>query len=515
MAGRSDIEAGKAYVRLYVKQDTFLSQLGKIGPVATKWALGVGAAITGAFAAATAAVGMATKSFIEAGSELDDMSQRTGVAADILGSLKYAAEQSGTSMSALENGIRRMQRVIVDAANGSKSAADSLSMLGLSAQDLTGLNADEQIKLIADRISGIQDPTVKAAAAMEVFGRSGTELLPMLSAGAEGIQKLQDRARELGIVLSNEDAAAAAELGDRFDDLWLSIQAMAVQLGASLAPALTEVLSIVQEQITAGVKWLQGNKHLITQFTTELVPAIEKAIKAASSFARIIDWITRIEGVDWMTGNLTMRKGGGPPDGEVAGMLPSESVTGEQFGGTSPPAATPRSPIGTGDAEFDAFMAAEEQAFFDAMMRDFEAARDVAASVLTGQEKFDAYMAHLDDLFAKGLIDLETFSRAFDAARERFDVQMPEEPRKPGPGLTADKVPSWDTDGFHDSSSLRRSSVAGSFSAAGLVALGGGQQAIEKVAKNTEDIAKNTKESDRKTGELLDKIDAIGLEAIA
>src|SRR5690606_10915005 len=244
----------------------FLSTLTSVGVTTAKWAAGIGAAITGALTASTAA-------FIKLGSQLQDMSAKTGVSAEILGELKYAAEQSGASLDDVERAIFRMNRTIADAADGTQSAVDALAKLGLTAHDLIGKSADKQMQMIADSLAAIEDPTLRSAAAMEVFGRGATALLPLLNEGAAGMQALQDRARELGIVLSGEDVAAAEALGDSFDDLWLSIHAVAVQTGAALAPALDEALKIVQEHVTAGVEWVKGNRELIGQFVDGMIPA--------------------------------------------------------------------------------------------------------------------------------------------------------------------------------------------------------------------------------------------------
>ena len=43
----------------------------------------------------------------------------------------------------------------------------------------------------------MQDPTLRAALAMEVFGKSGTRLLPLLADGAKGLEEYQRKAREV------------------------------------------------------------------------------------------------------------------------------------------------------------------------------------------------------------------------------------------------------------------------------------------------------------------------------
>ncbi len=135
-----------------------------------------------------------------------------------------------------------MQKFLASAAEGSAGATESLSALGLTVADLQGLNPDQQFERVADRISKIRDPALRTAAAMEVFGKTGTELLPMMQNGAAGIQALRQEARDLGIVMSTEDAQSAAAFGDALDQLWAVLKSGVFAIGSALAPMLTELV---------------------------------------------------------------------------------------------------------------------------------------------------------------------------------------------------------------------------------------------------------------------------------
>ena len=154
------------------------------------------------------------------GDALDKMSLRTGVSAEALSELGFAAEQAGADLETLENGLKFMQRSLVDAAKGSATAQQALSLLGLSVADLAGLSPDQQFKALADRLSQVTDPALRTALAMEIFGRAGTKLLPLLSSGAAGIEELQQQARSLGLTVSTQTAKEAAELNDTLNILW-------------------------------------------------------------------------------------------------------------------------------------------------------------------------------------------------------------------------------------------------------------------------------------------------------
>ena len=70
--------------------------------------------------------------------------------------------------------------------------------------------------------------------AMRIFGRSGTQLLPMLG----DLAALRAEARRLGVTMSTQDAKAAADLNDDLDRLKATLRSVAITLGSALVPLL-------------------------------------------------------------------------------------------------------------------------------------------------------------------------------------------------------------------------------------------------------------------------------------
>ena len=260
MAGTKGIRAGRAYVELYADRSKLVRGLRMAGAKIAAFgkAAAVGIAGVGAAGAAVAApFALAAKSFAKFGDEMGKASTRTGVSVEALSGLKHAAEQGGASFGALENGLRRMQKGIGDAAQGTGEAVDALNTLGLSAADLMGLSPDEQFKTIADRVAGIADPTMRAAAAMDIFGKSGTSLIPMMSQGAAGIEAMQQEAADLGLILSTEDAKAAEGFTDALSRM-SKVGKMAINhLGAAVvggSGGLVDGITAKLAQISAKIR---------------------------------------------------------------------------------------------------------------------------------------------------------------------------------------------------------------------------------------------------------------------
>jgi len=266
MPSTGAIRAGRAFVELFADDSRLVRGLKRAEAKLKAFGEGVrnlGLKLAGLGSAVVAPLIAATKVFAKMGDDLAKMSARTGFSVETLSELGFAAELSGTSMEVLENGIRKMQRTIVDAASGMRSAQDALALLGLTVADLDKLSPEEQFKLIADRLAAIEDPTIRAAAAMELFGRSGTQLLPMLEGGAAGIEQLQEQARKLGLTISTEDAKAAERFSDTLEIMWKVLKQNVFVIGSALVPVLTQAAQWLTKTATVAADWIKRNKELI------------------------------------------------------------------------------------------------------------------------------------------------------------------------------------------------------------------------------------------------------------
>lgn len=234
MASRSDIQAGRAYIELYVKNSALVKGLRaaqeSLQGFGTRIA-GIGAGLTALGSAIVAPIGAAIAHFMKFGSELNDLSARTGVTAGGLAELKFAAEQSGASLEDVEVALKTMAK--------------------------KGLGTD--IDAQAARIAAIEDPAERAAEAIETFGKSGTKLLPMLA----NLKALRQEARDAGLVPSEEAVSVADALGDAFDKVRSQALAALFEIGAAVGPVLLPALKIVTNIAAASIRWVKENQAVI------------------------------------------------------------------------------------------------------------------------------------------------------------------------------------------------------------------------------------------------------------
>ena len=222
-----------------------------------------GAVMTAAGGAIVGTAAAMVNSWAKAGDEIHKAGQRTGFSADALSRWRVAAQRAGTDLNAVETGVKRMQRSIVQLGDGMAESTRSFDRLGLSLEDIQKLAPEDQMQLIMERMADIEDPTLKAATAQEIFGRSGTALLPVLEDGAEGLQELLKVAEETGEMFSEDGAKSAAEYQDAMRDMQGSIRGLVHTFAVELMPVFLDVINRIKTFMVTVRGWMENNQALV------------------------------------------------------------------------------------------------------------------------------------------------------------------------------------------------------------------------------------------------------------
>lgn len=237
----------------------FSSMAQSLGTLALRFSALVGPVV----GAGAAIYGLAQKT-ANAGDELHDMSKRTGIAVESLSGLKYAAELSGSSLEGVAVGLKFLGRNMADAKNGTGEAKDAFKALGINVADSTGkLRSTEEVFLqLSDKFKRMEDGAGKTALAMQIFGRSGSDLIPLLNEGGDGIRKMTEEARKLGITFTTEGAAAADQFNDNMTRLKGNFNGLVQTIGNDLIPTLNKLFETLNPKQNAFER-LKEVEHLI------------------------------------------------------------------------------------------------------------------------------------------------------------------------------------------------------------------------------------------------------------
>ena len=250
-------EAEVAKLNEELKQtDNKISALGKIdvnklsaiGGAMTKY---ITAPVT---AAVTALSALALKT-TETVNQMADTAKQLGVGLEALQKWEYAAKQLGSETQYLDKAFQKINSLLGQIANGD-DVSEQLSKIGLTMDDLAGLDAEAAFKKIRSAIAGVEDAATRTALANQFFGdKLGTLLNPVLSASEDELEAWMEEAEKVGIV-SEEDAETTGKLGNEIYALKQAFLSLRTELATALAPVITKIVNFLKDTVIPKVKEL-------------------------------------------------------------------------------------------------------------------------------------------------------------------------------------------------------------------------------------------------------------------
>lgn len=163
---------------------------------------------------------------INAGDEMSKMAQRIGVTTDAIAGLQLAFRQGGSSVGEMQSRIGRLTKALAD-------GNDGLKFLNITSTDTVGA-----LSQIAERFQAMPDGAQKSALAIEIFGRSGANLIPILNQGSQSLRDYDALARQLGITVDTETGKTFEKFNDTLDTVSQSFGGIANQFAQELLPSM-------------------------------------------------------------------------------------------------------------------------------------------------------------------------------------------------------------------------------------------------------------------------------------
>lgn len=224
--------------------------LEKISQVANT-VTGVVQGVRAAFDVASGAVNVASSAlekYVNIGKRIDDVADSAnnlGLSYNQLGSMRYAAKELGG-----------------DQAAGAIDNALSKAMKQGFVQP--GEDAAQAFARIADEISGMVDPSERVQRATEVFGKTGADLVGVLSQGGDATRRLV-QLWERTNALTEAQVQSVGEFGDNMDRIELAFIGISNIAVAELAPAM----NVIGQEVlgwTEGITDFKDGIRSVTDF---------------------------------------------------------------------------------------------------------------------------------------------------------------------------------------------------------------------------------------------------------
>lgn len=192
--------------------------------------------LAGGFAAAAAGAVALTASAGRQIEALDMLSQKTGIALNTLQNWSVIMAENDFQAESLTGAMRTLSKQIIEARDPSSKAAAAFQEMGIAAKDLGSTEA--VIRAVADRFATMGDGPDKARIAIELFGKSGLDLIPILNRGSVALDESKAAAEKFAAVLRTNQVEALKAADDAMDRVGVAATALKSQLGAVFAPAV-------------------------------------------------------------------------------------------------------------------------------------------------------------------------------------------------------------------------------------------------------------------------------------
>ena len=257
----------------------------------------IGAGMVAAGAGLLAVGVSAASTTVDLGREVIKLQRYTGMNAESASKLAYAAKISGVDVDSLAVGIGKLSKSMAD-------SPDKLSKIGIEAKTSDGKlrPMTDVLGDVAEKFKSMGPGTESTAAALDLFGRSGANLLPFLFKGKDGIAELSTEAEKMGLVLGqdNVDAVKANIVAQR--KLSAAIDGAKVQIGNEMLPILTKFADLMTNLpgpvkdiigpivVLGGVVLVTGGAFLL------MVGQVQKAKAAFSNMSTTAQTGTQILG---------------------------------------------------------------------------------------------------------------------------------------------------------------------------------------------------------------------------
>ena len=251
---------GSLAVRVSSDTTNFNQGMASAGGTAKKFGaeaadVGKKVAVMGAaVAAAGAAIGIElTRRGLEAVDSQAKLARQLGGTIDGLRGLQIAGSDAGVGTEVLGKAMEKLNSRLGEAQRGSGSAFESFERLGLSVESLSGMDVDQRLATIADRMKEMGLSTQEAGDELRQMGIRNGEMVNLMLQGGDAIRAGRKEVDALGLSLSAVDAAQVEAANDSFARIGLVVEGISQRMAVEFAPILDAVSRMMVEAGTDGV----------------------------------------------------------------------------------------------------------------------------------------------------------------------------------------------------------------------------------------------------------------------
>ncbi len=215
-----------------------------------------------------------TSDFANAADKAAKFSQATGMSIEAYQGLGHAAQLSGVDVAEMDKALQQLAKRSLEVTQGNKKTKEAFTALGVAVTTSEGkLRAAEDILLsLGEAVKANPNDKKTIGLLMQVLGRTGAKMIPLLKQGKIGIKEMMLEAKKLGIVLSKEEAAQAEKFNDAKLRSIAVLKGLRNQISLRVLPAITNIMQKFQA-------WAKEGDNLKTSLRVVLI--VSKALAVA------------------------------------------------------------------------------------------------------------------------------------------------------------------------------------------------------------------------------------------
>ena len=185
---------------------------------------GIGGAMASGISKLVPAIGVGmvlseVKALIDRAGDIDDLAIKLGETAEAVQRVDHAAKIAGSGgVEQVGNAMIRLEKNL--GAVGNERATAALERLGLSAGTLMGMPLDEKILALSEAFQTARKEGTGVPDLLDLLGKSGAELIPILSMAREELEGLFANAP----ALTQAQIVEMTKMGDAVDSTWAKMK---------------------------------------------------------------------------------------------------------------------------------------------------------------------------------------------------------------------------------------------------------------------------------------------------
>ena len=239
------------------------------------------------------------------GGEIQDFADRLGISAESIQRYNYIALQSGVETEQLVKSIAKSRDAIGTAMSGTVNTSTKALQVLFGDLDTIPQNAEEGFSAIIEQLSKVEDSTLQAYYANEIFGeRLATNLIPLINNGADRLNQLNAEFEAIGY-LSNDQVQALADFDDELNIMRERMELAKTEMGIALIPIMERFVDLLENNVIPAIKGLadwfdslpdpmQGivtNGLLLVAALSPILMVLSKLIGIIPKFGEMLQWL--------------------------------------------------------------------------------------------------------------------------------------------------------------------------------------------------------------------------------